>query len=217
MRLVSALYDDFYPFDQLWPNVETVCINEPDDLQVGDVLIVWGGSDIHPSLYQHGMTSRSWAYPHGPSQRDRAEWAMMRTAKLLGVPIIGVCRGAQMLCALAGGSLVQHVDGHAGRNHLIQTTDGHFLQVNSIHHQMMNPENTNHVVIAKTPSPLTRTYNLMKAGKETNVERLFDGDPEFVYFPDVRGFAVQWHPEMMHADAEATIYVKKYIESKLKI
>lgn len=215
MRLVSAIYDDLYPFDTLWPMADTFCTSDPDDLRVGDVLVVWGGADIHPSLYQHGRSSMSYASQHGPSQRDEVEWGLMRTAKLLGCPIIGVCRGAQMLCALAGGSLVQHVNGHGGSNHLVRTHDDHHIQVNSIHHQMMNAEGTNHTVVAATIAPLSNIYNLMQGGQEKNLKDLFSEEPEFIDFHDVRGFAIQWHPEMMAADSEATQYVHRYISQKI--
>lgn len=215
MRLVSAIYDDHYPFADLWPDAQCVTTDNPDDLQVGDVLIVWGGGDIHPSLYQHGRSSMSGAGRDGPSHRDEVEWGMMRVAKLLGCPIIGVCRGAQMLCALAGGSLIQHVNGHGGTNHMVKTFDDHYIQVNSIHHQMMNPEGTEHKVIAATMHPLSDTYNLMKAGKERNLSSLFSEEPEFIHFPEVKGFAIQWHPEMMSQKSEATAYIHKYIERNI--
>ena len=41
-------------------------------------------------------------------------------------------------------------------------------------------------------------------------------EPEFVYFPSVKGFAIQWHPEMMAESSVATQYVLNFINAKLK-
>ena len=40
-------------------------------------------------------------------------------------------------------------------------------------------------------------------------------EPEFVYFPTVKGFAIQWHPEMMPKAAPATQFVLEQIKEKL--
>ena len=138
MRLVSALYAGFNPFDLLDVFDDYAVVETHDDLQRGDVLISHGGADIPPEFYGKGRSSRSGS--SGISRRDAIEWAMMHRAKELDVPIIGICRGAQMLCALEGGYLYQHVDNHGG-SHTITAKDVDNsiikLEVNSIHHQMM--------------------------------------------------------------------------------
>ena len=208
MRLVSAYYFDMYPFDQINVFKDFIDTNEPADLKVGDVLLVWGGADIHPSLYNKGRSSKSWAGPE-VSYRDQVEWNLMQRAKELGLPIIGVCRGAQMLCALAGGILAQHVDNHSGY-HRVQTHDGHIIQVNSIHHQMMVPDGTNHELVAWMPEPRSKVY---LDEDDSNIP--VKVEPEFIYFNDVKGFAIQWHPEMMELDTPANRYVLDYIEKGL--
>ena len=65
------------------------------------------------------------------------EWAWMIEAQNLGISIIGVCRGAQFLCAFAGGKLIQHMTGHHG-DHSITTVDGRVYQSSSDHHQLMD-------------------------------------------------------------------------------
>jgi gamma-glutamyl-gamma-aminobutyrate hydrolase PuuD len=47
--------------------------------------------------------------------------------------------------------------------------------------------------------------------KDNPVER----DAEFLHFTDAKGFAIQWHPEMMQSDEPATKYILKYIEEHL--
>lgn len=205
-RLVSAIWADFHPFIHITKRDDHIGTIDPDDLRPDDILIVHGGADIHPSLYNKGRSSRSGAYEL-PSRRDLQEWNLMQRARELGVPIIGICRGGQMLCALAGGFLIQHVDNHGGR-HLVVTNDGQSFQTNSIHHQMMYPFDVEHELVAWVPQQLSPRH----LDVDTDIQ--MPCEPEFVYFPQVKGFAIQWHPEMMHEESPANQYVLNYIVNK---
>lgn len=207
MRLVSTYYNEFYPFNQLQNVIDMVFSNEPDDLTEGDMLLVWGGGDISPTLYNKTPSRQSGATAK-LSERDKIEWGMMQRANELHLPIVGVCRGAQMLCALAGGFLVQHVTNHGGR-HEVTTKEGGKLITNSIHHQMLYPWGVEHEMLAVMEVPLSTIY----VSEDTTVQ--VPEEPEYVYFPTVRGFAIQWHPEMMDSNSAATQYVLSTIEEKL--
>jgi len=216
MRLVSALYNSFYPFGDMEIFKDFEIADRADfDFQAGDVLVVWGGADIHPSLYNKGRSQRSGA-DIMPSRRDTIEWGLMKKAKELKVPIIGICRGAQMLTALEGGKLYQHTDNHSG-SHEVMTADGQSFVTNSIHHQMMVPDGTKHELIAWTKPIATVYHDVDELGNEIIYERGHkDKDPEFIYYPDVNGFAIQWHPEMMSARTAASNYVLNFIEKRLQ-
>lgn len=206
MRLVSAIYGEYYPFDQFVEIDDTLTSDRPDDLRKGDALVVWGGADISPTFYNKPRSKLgSGAVP--PSRRDAIEWAMMQRAVELDVPILGVCRGGQMLCALAGGHLVQDINGHLGQ-HEVETYDGREFFTNSIHHQMMYPWNVEHEMLASVKKLLSTD----REGKHYYVEVdnciSVPEEPEFVYFPKVRGFAIQWHPEGMSPRAEATKFIQ---------
>jgi len=215
MRLVSAIYPEYYPFNFL-PFIDN-CINvtEPAELEGDDILLVWGGEDISPALYNEPVN----VYGDGavrPSRRDQIEWHLMVEARAEGIPIIGVCRGAQMLCALEGGSLWQDVSNHGGR-HLVTTYDGKTLETNSLHHQMLRLDNIpkdRYELIAWTETR-SKVYhhglNLVHMKKEGDV------DPEFVYFNKIKGFAVQWHPEFENYPYLSTDYVFDFITSKLEV
>lgn len=78
----------------------TVCHH----LAEADLVVFTGGADISPNLYHdqaHPATCCN-------SSRDREEIEQFDYAQLLGKPIVGICRGAQLMCALAGGKLIQH-------------------------------------------------------------------------------------------------------------
>ena len=214
-RLVSAIYPEHYPFDQLTFVSEFAVTINPDYLTDEDILLVWGGEDISPELYGEPVNRYGDGSPL-PSRRDQIEWDLMQRAKQIGIPIIGVCRGAQMMCALMGGSLWQDVDNHCG-NHMVYTVDGKQFETNSLHHQMLRLDNIpadQYEVIAWTEAR-SKVYhhglNLVR------VKKPGDTDPEFVYFPTIRGFAVQWHPEFVEYPNEATDYVFNFINSKLEV
>ena len=208
MRLVSAVWGDYHPFNTLNLVTSMVETSDPDTLQPNDILVVWGGGDIHPSLYDKGRSRFSGAYEL-PSKRDITEWNLMQRAKELDVPIIGVCRGAQMLCALAGGFLIQHVQNHGGR-HMVVTNDNQSFPVNSIHHQMLYPFNIEHEMVAWCPT------NLSDVHYDVDTDIPMPVEPEFVYFPQIKGFAIQWHPEMLAIEAAANQYVINFINQRVK-
>ena len=211
--LYCAYYKcDGYPFHDLADVVEAVKNPEKDMTETDSALVVWGGADISPKLYNHPQSRTTW-----PSEtRDDVEWAAMKQAVKLGIPIIGVCRGAQMLCALAGGYLIQDVSNHAGSGHYVETYDGHMLLVNSLHHQMLAIEDTEHELLAWSAPNRSQRY-IYKDDLEWAPPKDFK-EPEFVHFPTVKGLAVQWHPEMMAPDAPATQFVlKEYYERYSKV
>jgi putative glutamine amidotransferase len=81
-----------------------------------DALVLAGGPDIDPDRYgaeRHPLT--------GPPRRERdaAELAVLHRALAVGIPVLGVCRGIQMLNTALGGTLRQHLPdalGHTGHN-----------------------------------------------------------------------------------------------------
>jgi putative glutamine amidotransferase len=113
-----------------------------------DGLLLPGGWDIDPSAY--GET-REHATAEVDPALDRWEIQLVRAAVDGGVPILGICRGQQMINVALGGSLHQHVDGHDmhghprnvlahlividGESELGRVTQSPSMMVNSLHHQ----------------------------------------------------------------------------------
>ena len=207
-----AFGGDCYPFTDFAETIITV--RDPEQIQEKDaVMVVWGWADINPALYGHKQSKTTYCY----DSRDRLEWASMKRAVELGIPIIGVCRGAQMCCALAGGFLIQDTDNHAGRYHSVVTQDKQIFMVNSIHHQMMaGLENVEHELLAWSPVNLSRKY-IWKDDLNYVVPADFK-EPEMVYFPKIKAYAIQWHPEGMQYDCAATEYIfKEYYAREGKV
>jgi len=81
-----------------------------------DAVIISGGPDVDPSRYDAEPHART-----GPPRpdRDAAEITVLQRALELGIPVLGVCRGIQVLNVALGGTLTQHLPdriGHDGHN-----------------------------------------------------------------------------------------------------
>ena len=171
-----------------------------------DAVVLWGGSDISPSLY--GETPIAWSGPEHPTKRDVLEWETVREAVAKNILLIGVCRGAQLLCAYAGGSLIQHADGHDNGEHFIDTYNNAYFKVSSSHHQMMYPFKVKHELLAWSAKNLATTYQSGVAKPSPEKE------PEVVWFPTIRGLAIQCHPEW-HTTTHFNKWMFDEIEKRL--
>lgn len=113
-----------------------------------DGILFAGGEDVNPALY--GEKPDPTVAINGP--RDDSEMAQAESALEQGIPILGICRGSQLLNVRLGGSLVQDIPSQvpgalphqAGNLHQITLTPGTQLaetvglttmRVNSYHHQ----------------------------------------------------------------------------------
>lgn len=157
-----------------------------------DGLILAGGGDVDPARYD----ATPGPHTHGVSaERDTAEFALLDQARAAGIPILGICRGMQLINVALGGSLHQHLPD---------------VVHNSDHRQRVAVFDT-HRVKVDAASRLATALGWVEADVRTYhhqaVDRLgsgveasawaTDGTVEAIelpHEPDVLG--VQWHPEM---------------------
>jgi len=71
-----------------------------------DGLVISGGADVDPSRYAEAPHPRTAAWR---PDRDAWELALLDAAEAAGLPVLGVCRGMQVMAVHAGGALDQHV------------------------------------------------------------------------------------------------------------
>jgi gamma-glutamyl-gamma-aminobutyrate hydrolase PuuD len=76
-------------------------------------LLLSGGADVDPVRYGAEREAKT-----GPAREDRDVWeiALVRAAKAKDVPLLGVCRGMQVLAVALGGTLVQHLPDASGND-----------------------------------------------------------------------------------------------------
>jgi len=206
-RLVSALYGDAGPFERIKTVSDFDVVDMPSQLTKNDILLLHGGEDISPALYNHPVHHTTGATLQ-PSRRDRMEWALLQQAIKLDIPIIGICRGAQMLCAAAGGYLIQHIN-HPSY-HTVCTFDGEEVTTNSCHHQMQYPFDVEHEMLMWIEKPLSE-YHYVGDGRSITIPV----EPEAVYYPKIKGFAPQWHPEWLSDNHPANVSLLNMINTRL--
>ena len=181
--------DTIAPFDRVFAYKKDIS----KSISGVDAVVFWGGTDIHPSLYKEKLHPKNQAYGDRPSHRDVFEWKAMQYCKANKIPMIGVCRGAQLMTAFVGGRLIQHVTGHVGGKgrHVVCTKDDNFFDVTSCHHQMMYPFDVPHEMLAWSNVHLSDQYETA----DGLVDMKGKVEPEIVYYPEVNGLAIQGHPE----------------------
>lgn len=145
-----------------------------------DRLILLGGRDVNPFLYGELIIDAQ----RPDVNRDKIEWLLVRRAMTKQIPMMGICRGCQMINIAHGGSLYQDIYTHLGIDH--PHGERHPIKVvgplakkipskvvNSLHHQSIK----------------TVPYSFKVAATS------LDGVIEAIYRPGVLG--IQWHPELM--------------------
>lgn len=157
-----------------------------------DGVLLSGGADLEPALYGQEPDGNGAYEP----RRDTMELALLAGAWQRGLPVLGICRGLQVVNVAAGGSLHQHVAAHAcfdvapdSRVHPVsfepgttladlyrdQIGDRDEVSVNSLHHQTVDRVGPGLQVAARSD----------------------DGAVEGLESDDGVVLAVQWHPEML--------------------
>lgn len=167
-------------------------------------LILWGGEDVHPSFYEE--TDHPIAGPFN-IKRDEFELGEVEKAVTLGQPVIGICRGAQLLCVFNGGTLWQHSIGHRNNSHSLKTKDKTMIQSAAAdHHQIMRPVGTFEVLAWDDTSTHVYTAN--------NKSLVLARAPEVVWWPKTKSLGIQPHPEWEKKGSTFLQWINKIISEK---
>lgn len=206
MKIYSAIYQDDAHLAE-FGKVKT--IHQASQMDEPGILILHGGADISPSIYGKTPNNLTQASTN-LSDRDLTEVMLAKHAIKNNIPIFGICRGAQLSCALAGGTLVQHVTGHFAGGHAVETKDGQRYWTSTCHHQMMNPTGSKYELLAWS-APNRSTMYLGEEGEELEVTV----EPEVVYYPEIKALAIQGHPEWMDRSTPFVEYCLSLVKEKL--
>jgi putative glutamine amidotransferase len=184
--------------------------NNTADIHDCHGFVLTGGIDIEPTLY-----GGEWEYYHAPdefqNERDRFEEKIFRHAQSAKVPLLGICRGLQLVNVLQGGKLIQDL-GHANEIHRKSAEDKHHgvrVETNTLLHEIVGTE-SGHVNSAHH-----QAVDIQELGQNLRVNAFAmteDAAVEGIEFSDKQGrgfmLCVQWHPERMK-DKEENPFSKK--------
>jgi len=195
----------------------------PSQRDMADCIVFTGGTDVNPSMY--GET-RSAFVSSVDDVRDREEKEIFHYALEHGIPMIGICRGAQFLNVMNGGKLVQHITGHTD-SHDIKINgsvkfDKRNIKVTSTHHQMMVPDITkSHELLAYGEDLAVQMSGLPLPEYTSYTEKynggLFSGkEPEVLWYDTTNSLCVQYHPEYMDKDSDGAKFFQFLIEEFIK-
>lgn len=175
-----------------------------------------GGSDVSPLLYGERAGSRTRGVD---ASRDEQERELFRIARAANIPMIGICRGSQFLCVMAGGKLGQHIEGHSLKRdatHRIRAldVDGKTLELecSSMHHQIQLPPAGAEILAWADPR--------LAGGRYLNGDDQpmpLETEYEAVYYPHLRALAITWHPEWMPAAHPCVAYTKRIAQDRLSL
>jgi putative glutamine amidotransferase len=177
-------------------------VDEPEEIvERIDGLILAGGADIDPSSY--GRDAHSETVGTTP-QRDRFEIALVREAIERDMPVLGICRGMQLINVALGGTLVQHLPDHYGHHEhrrVLGSFDG------ADHDVDVQPETLAGDVVREarhaTKSHHHQGIECLAGGLLVSGTSALDDLPEAIEMPNKRFvLGVQWHPE---ADAGSPV------------
>ncbi|WP_329215741.1 gamma-glutamyl-gamma-aminobutyrate hydrolase family protein [Streptomyces sp. NBC_01485] len=151
-----------------------------------DGLVIAGGPDVDPVRYGAERDPRT-----GPPARERDAWelALIQAALAADVPLLGICRGMQLLNIALGGTMTQHIDGHTGGvgivgHHSVKPVPG------TLYGGLVDEETS-------VPTYHHQAVDRLGAGLIPSAYAA-DGTVEAVELPSAGGWVlgVQWHPEM---------------------
>lgn len=186
MKMRGYLFGD----DRKYKNYRHMMESAGGTLQFGgsakncDLLILPGGGDIEPWRYGKNNCGSC----HFDPALDAAELELLSYFVQTEKPVLGICRGLQIINVFFGGTLIQDISGHNAvdgidRCHTVLTEDwsmrrlwGDTMIVNSAHHQAIDRVGRGLNVIQRTP----------------------DRNIEAIRHERLPIWAVQWHPERLN-------------------
>jgi putative glutamine amidotransferase len=169
-------------------------VERPDEaLDRVDALLLVGGPDVEAACY--GAEAHPMAEPPVPL-RDATEIALVRAARRRGMPLLGICRGMQVMNVAEGGTLLQHLpESHGHEEHRRRT--GRFA--GNEHGVSLDPGSRVAAAEGESPAQVASHHHqaVARLGAGLTVTgRASDGVIEAIESDDGRWqVGVQWHPE----------------------
>lgn len=160
-----------------------------ESLEKADICVFTGGPDVDPQMYGE---KPHYTF-HGSESRDTEDINLYLYCMERGIPMLGICRGAQFLWVMSGGKLYQDVDHHNGDHTMWDVQKARTIErVSSVHHQMcmMDEKMMKESVLLGTSTCATKRWKNPLFFDEGN-----KADVEAFFIRDTCCIGIQGHPE----------------------
>ncbi|OLR26830.1 gamma-glutamyl-gamma-aminobutyrate hydrolase family protein [Bacillus cereus] len=161
-----------------------------------DGLILSGGHDVSPFSYNEEPQQKLGdIFP----ERDYFDFSLIKIAKNKNIPILGICRGAQIINVYHGGTMYQdlsYMEGDTLKHWQVHTpelaTHSIYIKKYSMLHSILGEEKLavnsfHHQTIKEVPS----NFEIVATAKDSVIEAIECKDYAFL-------LGIQWHPEMLY-------------------
>lgn len=153
-----------------------------------DLVVFSGGPDVDPLLYGEK------AHPSTRTDvpRDKRDIELYDLCFKLGIPMLGICRGAQFLHVMNGGKLYQDVDNHYGDHDIWDIKNKQLVRgISSVHHQLVMENTEGGMEVIAHCHNRSKTRHRNDLDFETGSNR----DIEAFFYRDTCSIGIQGHPE----------------------
>jgi putative glutamine amidotransferase len=186
------------------PTVNTNGLLHPSSIRLRDyakhldALVLQGGADVSPQTYSEMATRPEWV---GDRARDMYELELLHEFIEAGKPVLGVCRGCQLINVAFGGTLYQDIasDVPTALAHVNDLYDSHYHQIHFTQGSALAA-----LFPGKTDALVNSIHHqaVKDLGKDVVVEAVSGGDNivEAIRYRKARFvMGLQWHPEFHRA------------------
>jgi len=185
--------------------IELLSASDAKHVHAGDYdgVLFAGGEDVNPAYYGE---QKQHANVHDHRARDEFEFSLLEGALSHRAPILGICRGVQMINVKFGGTLYQDMKEDAQPQFEHRQTDIGKSRQEATHGVLVTDSESNLGAIVRGACSVNSLHHqaVKRLGRGLKVTaRSEDGFVEAVEAADAYPFlvAVQWHPEEMVNDA----------------
>jgi putative glutamine amidotransferase len=196
-------YENYRKWLETEPGVETVKLSmhlqNAGDADFCDGILFTGGEDVHPELYGKPEYLEEYGLKEIIPARDRFEYKVIERALKLKKPVLGICRGLQLINVYLGGTLVPDIPTLLG-------TAGHgkINGVDQIHSIRVEPGSLLHHISGRDSGDVNSAHHQSADRVAESLRIVASGEPgiaEAMEWKDPRErswlLMVQWHPERM--------------------
>jgi putative glutamine amidotransferase len=182
-------------------NVEVITLSAQDnnlsEVEACEGLVLSGGRDIHPKYYGSENLEYKGAPENYSEKRDDFEIAAFKQARDKDLPILGICRGLQLINVICKGTLIQSLDD-------FDEDKTHLGNPDKIHSVFIQPETLLYDIVGHKEGVVNSAHHqaIDRLGEGLLVNsRAGDGTIEGIEWKQKSGssfmLAIQWHPERM--------------------